>query len=76
MNLENEVPAVENAVLETASSGLSNGQKIAIGGVAAALVVPFVVWGCFKLFNHIKKARKSKEAVPQETADTNSENAN
>lgn len=76
MKLENEVPAVENAVLETASSGLTNGQKLAIGGVAAALVVPALVWGCFKLFNHIRKAKKSKEAVPQETADANSENAN
>lgn len=75
MKLENEVPAVENAVLETASSGLTNGQKLAIGGVAAALVVPALVWGCFKLFNHIKKAKKSKPATP-ETADANSENAN
>lgn len=76
MNLENEVPAVENAVLETASSGLTNGQKIAIGGVAAALVVPFVVWGCLKLFNHVKKAKKSKDVAVPETADANSDNAN
>lgn len=76
-NLENQVPAVENAVLDTATSGLTTGQKCAIGATAAALVLPLLVWGGIKLFNHVKAKRASKAASkPAEEQPENPENAN